>query len=339
MKLLVAESHRFSPAAAELLSRSFDVTLADLDRPSLLSSVAAAEILWVRLRNRIDADVMQAAPRLRAIVSATTGLNHIDLEEAERRNIRVLSLRGETDFLKEIRSTAELTLGLLLSLTRRLPAAIDHARQGQWLRDSFQGNDLYGKTAGVIGYGRLGRIVADYLAALGMTVLASSPGLTAAEAPPHVRVVSRDQLLSQADVVTLHVNLCLQNERFFDADCFARMKPGAWLVNTSRGELIDEQAFLEALASGRLRGAAVDVLSHEDPSGMDHHPLVQYARQRDNLLITPHIGGATEESFARTELFLARKLVDDPLLSGKAVPFVIDRQSRDASRGIQGALS
>jgi D-3-phosphoglycerate dehydrogenase len=310
MKLLLAESARCSEAAVELLSQRLVVQRADLNREGLLAAAPSADLLWVRLRNRIDAEVMDAAPRLHTIITATTGLNHIDLEEAERRKIAVLSLRGEVDFLKEIRATAELTLGLVLSLTRRLPAAIAHAREGRWQRDLFQGNDLFGKTAGIVGYGRLGRIVGDYLAALGMRVLATSPGLTAEEAAPCVEVVSLDELLKQSDLVTLHVNLCPANERFFDAACFARMKAGAWLINTSRGELIDEQALCEALASGHLRGAAVDVLSSEDSCGMLDHPLIQYARRAENLLITPHIGGNTVEAVERTELFLARKLID-----------------------------
>ena len=116
--------------------------------------------LWVRLRNRIDREVFDAAPRVRFVITNTTGLNHIDQEEADRRGVRVISLRGESEFLKDVRATAEHTVGLLLALMRRIPAARDHVRRGGWNRDLFRGNELYGKTAGIVGYGRLGRLVA-----------------------------------------------------------------------------------------------------------------------------------------------------------------------------------
>lgn len=308
MKLLLTEAAHSSQAPFDLLSKRILVERADLNREELLAQAPSADVLWVKLRNRIDREVIGASPRLSTIVTATTGLNHIDLEAAADRRINVLSLRGEVDFLKEIRATAELTIGLILSLTRRIPAAAAHAREGRWQREAFQGNDLYGKTAGIVGYGRLGRIVGDYLAAFGMKVLATSPGLKQSQASPQVRVVSRDALLDKADLVSLHVNLCRENERFFDESCFARMKPGAWFINTSRGELIDEAALRRALATRQLRGAAVDVLAGEDSRGMADHLLVKYAQANDNLLITPHIGGNTIEAVERTEMFLARKL-------------------------------
>lgn len=306
--ILVAESNGFPQAAAERLSGAANLKLADLNRAELLQEAPCADVLWVRLRNQIDAEVMRAAPRLKMIVTPTTGLNHIDLVEAERLGIHILSLRGEIEFLKEVRATAEHTIGLLLAVLRKTTAASASVLNGEWNRDLFRGDELYGKTAGVVGYGRLGRIVARYLRAFEMRVLTSDPQLNPLDVEAGIELVSLPNLLRQADVVTLHVNLCAETRGFFGAAQFNAMKRGAWLVNTSRGELIDEQALVAALSSGHLAGAALDVLSNESPGGMENHPLIHYGRQHSNLLLTPHIGGCTSESMEKTELFLAEKL-------------------------------
>ncbi len=177
--IFVSESSGFSPAALELLRPVGRVELADVqERGELLAKVRGADVLWVRLRHRIDAEVMEAAPRLRAIATATTGLNHIDLEEAKRRNIRVISLRGETAFLEKIFATGEHTLALILALVRHVPESARHVTEGGWNRDLFRGRELHGKTAGIVGYGRVGRMVAGFLGALGMKILAADPALT-----------------------------------------------------------------------------------------------------------------------------------------------------------------
>lgn len=278
-----------------------EVTLGDLDRSGLLRAVPGAEALWVRLRHRVDGEVLAAGTRLRVVVTATTGLNHIDLEEAGRRRVRVLSLCGETDFLREVRATAEHTVGLLLALLRQTPAAVEHVREGGWNRDLFRGREVAGKKIGVVGYGRLGRMVGEYLRAMGATVVAADPGVEG--------TLPLEELLRAADVVSLHAGLTAETRGFFGRREFGAMKPGAWFLNTARGELVDEAALLEALESGRLAGAALDVLAGEDAGGMGHHPLVRYAREHRNLLITPHLGGCTTESMEKTERFLAEKLV------------------------------
>lgn len=309
-RIVVAESLGFSPAAAEALRALGSVTFADADRAELLRLAAGADLLWVRLRHRVDAELLAAAPRLRAVVSPTTGLNHIDLEEAARRGVAVLSLRGEVEFLRTVRATAEHTVGLLLALLRRIPRAAAHVEQGGWDRDPFRGGELYGKVAGVVGYGRLGRIVAGYLGAFGMRVLAADPCVEPEALEPGVALVPLEGLLAEADVVTLHVSLSAATEGLFGAAQLAAMKPGALFVNTARGELVDEAALLAALEGGRLGGAALDVLAHERSGGMGHSPLVRYAATHDNLVITPHIGGATRESMEKTEAFMAGRLAE-----------------------------
>ena len=150
-KILVSESEGFPGKASEILRGAGDLILANLDRSGLLAAVGEANVLWVRLRHRVDPEVMAAAHRLKVIVTPTTGLNHIDLDEANRRGIRVLSLRGETEFLNDIRATAEHTMGLILSLLRRIPAALDDVRKGSWDRDRCKGRELFGKTVGIVG--------------------------------------------------------------------------------------------------------------------------------------------------------------------------------------------
>lgn len=306
--ILVSESSRFSPVAASLLAEVGDLQLADLDRPGLLAHVEHADVLWVRLRNRIDRGVLRRASRLKMIATATTGLNHIDLDAAAERNVRVVSLKGETDFLQTIHATAEHTLTLMLALLRNLPAAAAHVVEGGWNRDLFQGGELHGRTVGIIGYGRVGRMVGQLATAFGARVLACDRTYPAPPGLDGRLLYSREEVLERSDIVSLHVNLSKETEGFFGAREFQRMKPGALFVNTARGELLDERSLLEALEHGPLGGVALDVLSNETETGMNEHPLVSYARMHSNVIVTPHIGGCTAESMAATECFIARKV-------------------------------
>jgi D-3-phosphoglycerate dehydrogenase / 2-oxoglutarate reductase len=309
LKTLVAESRGFSPEAAELLRELGDLILADLNRTDLLQAVGGADVLWIRLRHKIDTEVFAAAPGLRFVVTPTTGLNHIDTEDAHRRGVRVLSLRGEVDFLRQVRATAEHTLALALALLRQIPAAATHVRAGGWDRDLFRGHELLDKVVGVVGYGRLGRLVAHSLKALGAQVLIADPHVTMETVESGLQLLSLDELLRKADIVTLHVAYSLTTHGFFGQREFSLMKEGSWFVNTSRGELVDEFALLAALRSRRIAGAALDVISDEHSEELSAHPLIRYARDHDTLIITPHIGGCTVESMAKTEVFMAKRLV------------------------------
>jgi D-3-phosphoglycerate dehydrogenase len=309
LKILIAESREFSPEACGVLSSAGDVTLADLDHAALCEAVADVDLLWVRLRNRVDRAVLQNAVRLQAIATPTTGLNHIHTEEANRRGVQVFSLRGETEFLKNVRATAEHTIALTFALLRHIPQAVKDTDSGRWNRDLFRGSELYGKTVGVVGYGRLGRLVGRYFHVFGANVIASDPNVPPSEVEDFVELAPLESLLSRSDIVTVHVNLNEHTERMFGHRQFQCMKPGAWFVNTARGELVDEIALLEALQSGHLSGAGLDVLRDETSGHLASNPLLRYATQQNNLLITPHIGGCTVESMAKTEIFLAEKIV------------------------------
>ena len=296
-----------APAVA-LLRELGDVELADVRDAELRRCVASADVLWVRLRSCIDAGVFDAAPRLKAVVTPTTGLNHIDVDEAARRGIQVLSLRGATEFLRDVRATAEHTLALTLALLRHLPAAAAHAATGGWDRERFKGREICDKTVGVVGYGRLGRLVARYFRAFDARILTSDPNVEAIAVEPSIELVPLEELLGRADIVTVHVALSAQTRSMMGVSRFAAMRRGAWFVNTSRGELVDEDALLRALNDGQLAGAALDVLADEDTHGMAGRPLVQYAQNHENLLLTPHIGGWTFESQEKTELYMAKTL-------------------------------
>lgn len=306
-RILIAEARGFSPEARKLLQPYGELILADLDRAGLESAIGGAQVLWVRLRHHIDAALLDRAPALEVIATPTTGLTHIDTDAVARRGIQLVCLRGETDFLKDVRATAEHTMGLILSLLRHIPAAAAHVNGGGWDRNLFRGTEIYSKTAGVVGYGRLGRIVGRYLRAFDARVLATDPYV--AETDPGIEHVGLEELLQTSDIVTLHVNLCEETRRFFGRREFGLMKPGSVFINTSRGELVDEAALIEALETRRLAGAAVDVIT-------DEHLSAGRLIGVPNLLITPHIGGCTLESMQKTEIFLAAKVAD--LLASRA---------------------
>ena len=173
--MLIAEPLDFCPEALARLRSAADVTLRSTDRAGLAEALGEFDVVWFRLAHRIDRDLLSRPLRCRILATPVTGLDHIDLAACAEHGIRVVSLRGETEFLQQVRATAELTLGLTLALLRRIPAAAAHVREGGWNRDLFRGRELFGHTAGIVGVGRLGRIVASYFRALGMDVIGYDP--------------------------------------------------------------------------------------------------------------------------------------------------------------------
>ena len=309
LNILNLEPEGYSDSAKQLLESMGNVITGPHDREGLLDTVEQVDVLIVRLGHRIDKEVMSHGKRLKVIVSATTGLNHIDLAYAAKKNIEVLSLKGETAFLETLTATAELTWMLLLTLVRKASSAINHVSDGRWQRDLFKGSQLQGKILGVIGYGRLGKIVADYGRAFKMEVIVNDPFIE--KVPKWTQNVSLNELLTRADIVSLHVPLEQETVKLLSDEQFSLMKKGAILINTSRGEIIDERALLKSLKSGHLRGAGLDVISNEveqHAGWPSNSELWQYSTQVDNVLITPHIGGATMESMEDSEIFMANKL-------------------------------
>lgn len=306
--LLIAESQNFSGSALSALERYFDVELADLDRSGLLQRVPHCDYLWIRLRTMIDREIIDASPRLKAIVTNTTGLNHIDVDHARSRAVQVLSLQGETEFLQSIRATAEHTIGLTLALLRAIPAAHRHVCAGNWDRSEFLGREIFRRSVGIIGHGRLGKIVAGYFQALGADVAVHDRKLEPGTTVDGIRSVALGEVLMESDIVSLHVAFEPENRQMIGKQQFRSMKVGSVFINTSRGELVDEFALAEALESGHLAGAALDVVDAEHAPTPSRERLIQFARNSNRLILTPHIGGNTIESTERTELFLAEKL-------------------------------
>lgn len=308
---IITEPKDYSPKAITTLKQLGPVwTWNDANgRPDVLKR---ATILAVKLGMQISKFVMGQMPNLKIIGTSTTGLNHIDMSEADRRGIIIASLRGESKFLRSIFPTAEETIGLIIMLMRNLPWGFDAVRRDGWDKEKLYGHELAGKTIGIIGFGRLGSIVARFSRALGMEVIACDPYVSAAAIRrAGAKKVSMDEVFRKSDVVSLHVLLTEKNQTLVKCRHFKLMKPTAYFINTARGEITDERALLEALKKKWIAGAALDVLANEDPRGghVRRHPLVRYAKTHKNLLIVPHLGGATFESMARTEEFIASKIM------------------------------
>lgn len=305
-KILCMADLSASPSALAPLKDSADVTELAASREKLLGTISEFDIYIASLHIEFDQAVFEKATNLRAIVTPSTGLDHIDTSLAAERGITILSLKEETAFLESVTATAELAWALLLATIRRLPWAFEEAKQGNWARDAFRGRQLSGKTLGILGYGRLGRIVAEYGKAFRMRVIACD--IKEIQAAPGVQLVDFQTLLAESDVLTLHIHLTEANRGLFDEAAFAGMKRGAVLINTSRGAIINEAALLQALDSCHLTGAGLDVIDGEWLTDLAAHPLIRYANSHDNLLISPHIGGVTWESQAMTLEFMVDKL-------------------------------
>lgn len=267
--------------------------------PELFAALAAADALIVRSATRVTAATIAAAPKLRAIARAGSGVDTIDLEAAAARGIVVMNAPAATTT-----SVAELTMALLLSLARHVPAADQAMKAGRWEKKAFAGTELAGTTLGIVGLGRIGRVVAVLGRAFGMTVVAHDPHVGAADLPaPDIALVPLDVLCERADYVTLHLPVSPATRHLFDAARFAACRPGVRLINTSRGDLVDESALLAALASGQVAGAALDVHAHEPPLDwtLARHPRV---------VATPHVAASTAQAQTRVGLDAATAIRD-----------------------------
>lgn len=277
------------------------------DVGSLRETIETFDAILTDLTLQLDKALLEKASKLRLIATATTGLDHIDVPFAISQGIEVISLKGDISFLKEITATAELAWGLLLSTIRSLPSAVISVKKGSWNRADFRGHQLSGKTLGVLGYGRLGKMVSEYGRAFRMRVLVCDK--LPMKTPEGISQVQFYELLQESDVISLHLPLEDDTRGLFSKKVFESMKPEAVLINTSRGAIVDEDAFVDALESKRLAGAGVDVIDGEWGTDFSSHPLIRYAQSHDNLIISPHIGGATYESQRMAYERIIQKLI------------------------------
>ncbi len=278
------------------------------DRVSLERALAGAHVYFATLKVRLDRSLIDAAPHLRFVASPTTGSDHVDIEALSARGIAFACLKGERTFLNTITPTAELAFLHILAGCRKLRAAIAQPLAGEWNSQGVAGSILYGKTLGIVGVGRLGTWMARYGHAFGMTVIGCDP--VATQWPEGVERVELGELMTRSDIVTLHVHLSDDTRRMIGPSQLALLKPTAILVNTSRGAIVDEAAVLEALEAGRLAHYGCDVLEGETDGPIADHPIVRYAHDHSNVLITPHVGGVSPDAIRRTAEFMAQKVAE-----------------------------
>lgn len=300
IRVLVTEP--LDPVGLDILRAAdrFHVDVLEDPAPAALATaLAQADALLVRSQTKVTAALIAVAPRLKIVGRAGAGIDNIDVPAATRRGIVVVNVpTGNTI------SAAEHTWALILSMARHIPDAHASVAAGLWERERFQGTELAGKTLGLLGFGRVGREVARRALAFGMRVLCHDPYLSEEDAAhAGARRVSLDELLGQSDVLSLHATLTDQTRGLIGREAVAKMKRGARLVNCSRGGIVDEAAVAEAVKSGRLAGAAVDVFSKEPPAGS---PLVGLP----GVIHTPHLGASTAEAQAQVAEDLARQIVD-----------------------------
>src|SRR5271167_576641 len=281
MKVIVAD--KISERGIELLKKTgWDIV--QTSKESLLGELADAEALIVRSATRVTPELMDQAPKLRVVGRAGVGVDNIDLDEATKRGILVMSTPGGSSV-----SVAEHTFALLLSLVRQVPKFDASMREGRWEKTS-SGAEVRGKTLGLIGLGRIGGEVAIRAAAFDMRVLAYDPFISEAAAKEYdVELVPLAKLIEESDFISLHTAVSAQTKNMINALSIAKMKKGVRIVNAARGELINEADLAEALKSGHVAGAALDVFAEEPPK---NSPLVGLS----NVICTPHIAGSTAEA-------------------------------------------
>ncbi|MBN2982682.1 NAD(P)-dependent oxidoreductase [Cohnella algarum] len=285
----------------------FEVVAPGEEPESLLPEIErCAVFLDASMKTRLTEETIAKAKALELVATATTGATHIDAEALRRRGIPLLTLKGQTEFLRELTPAAEHSWLLLLACARRLRGAIEGTLRGEWNRQRYPGVMLRGKTLGIVGMGRIGTWMAKYADAFGMKVVAYDP--YADEFPPRTERAGLDRLLAVSDFVSVHVHVTEETKGLLSADKISGMKPGAVLINTSRGEVVDERALLEALRSGKLAAAGLDVLADEPDIGRSE--LWQYARQSERMIVTPHIGGYCPETVERAVAFACGRIRD-----------------------------
>ncbi len=275
------------------LSDIVETTTLPPDRALALDAIGEYDGYVTSLRVRVDKEFLDRAARLKAVFTPSTGLDHIDLAYAREKGVTVFGMKNDRAYLDSITATAEMGLGLLLGVIRKIPWSFQAALSGEWARDRFLGTQLSGKTMGILGYGRLGTIMASYAKALRMRVLACD---IVPITDPAVEQVPFEALMERSDVISLHVHLNDQTRGIIDAAAIARMKPGVVIINTSRGGVIDEEALLLALLRGHVGAAGLDVIDGEWREDLINHPLIRYAASHQNLLISPHTGGVAFEA-------------------------------------------
>ncbi|GAA3925287.1 phosphoglycerate dehydrogenase [Microbacterium soli] len=315
-KPVVLLAEVLSPATVEALGPDFDVRQVDgTDREALFAALADADAVLVRSATKVDAEALSHAPNLKVIARAGVGLDNVDIKAATAAGVMVVNAPTSN-----IVSAAELTIGHILSLARRIPAANASLSGGAWKRSSFTGAELFEKTIGIVGLGRIGALVAARMNAFDMRVIAYDPYVTSSRAQQlGVQLVSLDELAAESDFITIHMPKTPETTGMIGAAQFAAMKKTAFIVNVARGGLIDEADLYEALVAGEIAGAGLDVFTSEPPAeGSTAHALLSLP----NVVVTPHLGASTVEAQEKAGVSVARSV--RLALGGDLVPDAVN---------------
>lgn len=311
-KPIVLIAEELSPATVEALGPDFDVRNVDgTDRAALLSALADASAVLIRSATNIDAEAIAAGKQLKVVARAGVGLDNVDIKAATEAGVMVVNAPTSN-----VISAAELAIGHLLSLARFIPDANASAKAGEWKRSKFTGVELYEKTIGIVGLGRIGTLVAQRLAGFGAEIVAYDPYVTPARAQQlGVTMLGLDELMKAADFITIHIPKTPETTGLIGTDQFAVAKPGLRIVNASRGGIIDEDALFAALKSDRIAGAGLDVFVNEPPTGS---PLLGL----ENIVLTPHLGASTDEAQEKAGVSVAKSV--RLALDGELVPDAVN---------------
>jgi len=278
---------------------------AGLSKPELISSLLDCEGLIVRSETKVTADILEATPNLKVIGRAGVGVDNIDVPAATVNGVVVMNAPDGNTI-----TTAEHTIALLISLARSIPQANASLKSGNWERKKFIGVELQGKTLGIVGLGRIGRVVASRARAMGMAIVAYDPFIAQEQARDlEIELAPLDQVYARADFLTVHTPLTPETRGIIGREVLSKMKSGARIINCARGGLVDEDALHDAIKSGRIAGAALDVFSQEPPPS--DHPLLEL----DQVIVTPHLGASTTEAQEGVAFTVAEQM-RDYLLTG-----------------------
>ncbi|EID53345.1 phosphoglycerate dehydrogenase [Saccharomonospora xinjiangensis] len=323
--VLLAE--KLAPSTVAVFGDEVEVRHVDgTDRPALLQAVRDADALLVRSATKVDKEVLGAAPKLKVVARAGVGLDNVDVPTATERGVLVVNAPTSN-----IVSAAEHAVALLLAVARRVPAADQSLRGGEWKRSAYSGVEVSGKTVGVVGFGKIGQLVAARLAAFDTKLLAYDPYVSAARAAQlGVELVSLDELLERADIISIHLPRTPETKGLIGATALAKAKPGVLIVNAARGGLIDESALAEALREGRVGGAGIDVFAEEPTTSS---PLFELP----NVVVTPHLGASTREAQDRAGTDVARSVL--LALRGDFVPDAVNVASGTVGEEVRPYLS
>ncbi|KRO46347.1 MAG: 3-phosphoglycerate dehydrogenase, partial [Microbacteriaceae bacterium BACL28 MAG-120531-bin53] len=311
-KPIVLIAEELSPATVEALGPDFEIRHVDgADRQALLPALKDANAVLIRSATKMDEEALKAAPALKVIARAGVGLDNVDIKAATNQGVMVVNAPTSN-----VISAAELAIGHIMSLARNIPAANSSMQAGKWQRSAFSGVELYEKTIGIIGLGRIGTLVAQRLAGFGSTLIGYDPYVTQARAEQlGVELVDMDDLMKRSDFITIHIPKLPETTGMISTEQFAIAKPNLRIVNCSRGGIIDEEALYEALVSGKIAGAGLDVYVSEPPIGSALIGL-------ENIQLTPHLGASTDEAQEKAGVSVARSV--RLALAGDLVPDAVN---------------